>query len=139
MSTSSPIKSTVRKRLVDISDIRKAKNKSKGKSQKANGKSRKNERTSQKANRKRQMAKVERTKEQVKRQMAKGKAAADIPFLSPKAKPLSFRAQRGIPPWILVKQRTRARFLAALGMTPYGDDPRESALGFDFCDLRFAF
>jgi hypothetical protein len=90
------------------------------------------------ANRKRQMAKVERTKGQIKWQIAKGKAAADIPFLSPKAKPLSFRAQRGISPWILVEQRARARFLAALGMTPYGNDPRESALGYDFWDLTFA-
>ena len=80
-----------------------------------------------------------KNKSKGKTQKSKGKAAADIPFLSPKAKPLSFRAQRGIPPWVFVKERTRARFLAALGMTPHGNDPKESSLGFHFCDLRFAF
>jgi hypothetical protein len=99
-------------------------------------------RTSQKAKRKSQKAKPQpkaENKSKGKTQKSKGKAAADIPFLSPKAKPLSFRAQRGIPPWVFVKERTRARFLAALGMTPHGNDPKESSLGFHFCDLRFAF
>src|SRR5271157_884433 len=49
-------------------------------------------------------------------------------FPPPKTKPLSFRAQRGIPPWIFVKERTRARFLAALGMTPLG--PRRPLRGY---------